>query len=113
MDKHLENGFKQVKKLSFATLFLNEDKSILMIKYHEETVVDVEKSVLVIDAVFPFIEQGAIYGITDATAPFLNITPGARKNYRDNKSLQLSFAHAVVVKELSVRLMANFFCKVR
>ena len=111
MDYEELREFKEVAKLDFATFFLNHDQDILMVKYHQNTTIDLEKAMLTVETVYPFISNGAIYGLTDATESHLVITQEARHYYKDNKSMQLSMAHAVVVKELSVRLMANFFAK--
>ena len=77
----------------------------------KDVVIDLEKAKQVVNLVHPYIEEGAVYGMTDATASFLNITPEARALYKDNKSMQLSKAHAIVVKELYIRLIASLFIK--
>ena len=112
MEKHKDlPQLQKVVVLNFATLFINEDKSILLAKYHKNSNIDIEEANELIEAVYPFIQAGAYYGITDATAKNINITSTARQIFKTNKSMQLSKYHAVVVKHLHIRLIAQMFIK--
>jgi hypothetical protein len=97
--------------LQFADLFLTESESILLIRYHNDTEIDLEKAKQVIEKVKPIIVNTR-YGMTDARGNGLYISREARNLYKDNPSMRANKAHAVIVNSLSTRMLANFFVKV-
>lgn len=103
--------FKLFERLDFAKVYLNQKNSIILVEYLENTVVNLEKGQLIIDTVYPLIESGIKLGMTDATAKNIDITSKTRKLYSSNKSMNLSTAHAVVVKDLHIRMLANLFIR--
>ena len=103
--------FQLVKSLEFADIHLHESQQIIYLKYHKNAEVNLENGQLVIDAVYPLLRDGARLAITDATAQGIEFTKEARALFSDNKSMQLTKAHGVVVKELAMRILVNFYIK--
>jgi len=109
---HYNKKYELALDLGFATIFHNKEDGILLIRYTEETEVDLTKAEIVIDSVHKILKDGKTpYGFTDATAKRIHITPAARKAYRDNPSMRLNKKHAILVKGLSNRILANAFIK--
>ena len=109
---HYDKKYELALDLGFATIFHNKEDGILLIRYTEETEVDLTKAEIVIDSVHSILKDGKTpYGLTDATANRLHITAEAMKAYRDNPSVRLNKKHAVIVKGLSNRILANAFIK--
>ncbi|MBL4709599.1 MAG: hypothetical protein JKY48_14290 [Flavobacteriales bacterium] len=103
------NQFTLVEELGFAEIYLDDSKKVRMIKYLDNVVIDIEKAKKVVEVIYPFIVNGALYGMTDATAKNINITPDTRKLYSSNKSMNSSIIHVVVLKELYVRIITKMF----
>ena len=80
------NQFTLVEELGFAEIYLDDSKKVRMIKYLDNVVIDIEKAKKVVEVIYPFIVNGALYGMTDATAKNINVTPDTRKLYSSNKS---------------------------
>lgn len=111
MNHRILKDFLLVENLSFAKLYINTSKSIILAEYKVDTIVDEEKAQIIIDCIYPHLAKGIQLGMTDATADNINITKEARRLYSNNKSLNATIAHSVVVKALHVRLLTNFFIK--
>lgn len=106
----LEN-FEKIGETSFCTLYRNQDLKMLMVRYHQGETIDLEKGKKLVEMVYPHIKAGLLLGITDATAPYLQISRETREYYSNNKSMQITRAHAVVVNDLHTRLLVNFFIR--
>ena len=83
----------------------------MLVRYHEGTVGSESEAAKMISTVYKYISVGAIYGITAATEPEINITKEARELYKDYKGVRLSLAHAVVVKQLYGRMLVGLFIR--
>lgn len=101
--------FLLVEELEYAKFYLDPSKKIILIKYLDDVIVDLEKGKTIVEIVYPFVKNGAIHGMTDATAKNINITSEARKYYSNNKSVNLSVIHAVILKELYLRILMKLF----
>ena len=102
-------GFLLEFRLPFADVFIDRNAGVLMVRYQESTAIDLSMGQHLVDSIYPFLKQGIDLGMTDATANYLSISKEARRFYSNNKSIALTKAHAIIVKSLSVRLLANFF----
>ena len=103
--------FKLIEELGFVGIYLNDSNTILLVEFFPNVIIDKEKAQLIVNTIYPHLANGIKLGMTDATASNMNITNEARQLFSDNKSLNLTIAHSVVVKELHTRLLANFFIK--
>lgn len=104
-------NFTLIEKLEFARFYLNKEKTVILVKYLDNVLIELQRAKQVVEIIYPYVKEGAVYGITDATSSHININAEARLYYKNNKSVAISVAHAVVVKDLYVRLLAQMFIR--
>lgn len=106
------SSFQLVEEMDFADLLLRRESSIFLIKYHAEQEIDIRKGKTLIEILREYIDQGYLLGLSDVTAPQINIEKEARKLYSNNESLQRTTAQAVVTKNLNMRFLVNALIKI-
>lgn len=97
------------KQLDFADIFIHKDLKVFMVKYHANQEVDKSKAEILVNEIYQIVEKGYSLGLNDARGPHLEISKEAREIYSNNKSLEKTIAQAVIVNELSTRILLNFF----
>ncbi|MEQ8909734.1 MAG: hypothetical protein RIC95_11110 [Vicingaceae bacterium] len=113
IDNKYGEQYELLKSLAFADIYLNKKDGILLVYYYPDTEIDASKAQVIINSVDPIISaHNLLYGMTDAREENLNITREARSLYSDNPTLKLSKRHAVIVNQLTTRMLANFFVKI-
>ena len=110
-DSHWIDSFEPYQELSFADLKINRSLGIFLIVYQGNQEVDPPKAKWLIEAVNSLIEKGFLLGLSDVTAPHINIEKEARKIFGNNPTLAKTKAQAVVVKHLNMRFLINVLIK--
>ena len=64
-----------------------------------------------LDLIREYKKDRATYGITDASAKFLDFTAEARNYYRENMIKGETIIHAIVVEEMATKILANIFAR--
>lgn len=105
------SDFELVEQLKFARIYSSLERSIILVEYFENTVVNLEKGKEVANAVYPYIVKGMLFGFTDATAKNIHVTTEARKFLGNNKSMNALNSHVIVLNDLHLRIIANIFLK--
>jgi len=109
MNRH---DFELIKSTSFGSISLHKNGDIILVYFNEGCLIDADVANEVIDEVYPIILKYKIeLFISDNSAKYISSTPEARTYLSNNKSLSLLKAHAIIAKELPIRLMVNSFIK--
>jgi len=107
-----EVDFHHVKTLPFGEVFCSSDKLILKVKYLENLDIDLKFAEHITESIYPLAKQiGSPLLLSDNSSKFISSTAKARTHFSNNRTLLLFQAHAVHVKELSVRILINAFIK--
>ncbi|MEQ8909735.1 MAG: hypothetical protein RIC95_11115 [Vicingaceae bacterium] len=110
--QYLNLGFKSLKGIDFCDIYLHKAEEILVVRYHAETVIDLEKANAIISATQELLSNHAKYAISDSRAFGLVINKDANKIFKAYPGKGEAIALAILVNNLHIRLLANFFIKV-
>ena len=106
------HDFELIKKTSFGGVYFHTNGDIILVRFNKGCFIDLDLAQEVIKEVHPLILKHQIdLFISDNSEKDISSTPDARAYLSNNKSLRLMKAHAIVAKELPVRLLVNSFIK--
>lgn len=108
----VSKNFILIQTTSFASIYINEMADVILIKYNEGCVINLDIAKEANETALKLIKKYKVkLFISDNTAKYLTSTIEARKFLSNNNSLKQMKAHAIITKELPVRLLVNSFIK--
>tara|TARA_R110002049_G_scaffold272734_3_gene450388 strand:+ start:4997 stop:5389 length:393 start_codon:yes stop_codon:yes gene_type:complete len=99
------------KSFRFLDIFTLSD-DLIIIKYNNQILLDIEEAQHLIKALLPLYELGFKHIVSDAQNPQLNITKEALDLFaKHTDGLDLNIKHAIVVIHPAMRLLAGFYLR--
>ena len=105
----IKKQFVLKNELPFALIYRHLSLPILLVKYKKNSVLNLKNAEIIVEKVYPFVSEGINLVITDSRENYDNSDEKARALLSDNKSLKLIKAHAILVKELPMRISTSHF----
>ena len=96
--------------LNYVTISL-DDNRVLLIKFRDGADVDLEKTKEIMSTCVGLVKDKKFYLITDGRDIHGSIDHGSRKYMSEHEINKLSLAQAIVVNNMALRLVANFYLK--
>ena len=93
-----------------VNISLDADR-VLLIKFKDGADVDVEKAEQIMKTSFKLVNKKRFYLITDARDIHGSIDHSSRKYMSEHEVNNLSIAQAIVVNNMPLKLIANFYLK--
>lgn len=103
--------YKLIEKLDYVDYYSNSTGDTLIAKFKESTIIDVDMAKESLDLILSYKKAHGTYGITDASAKFLDFTSEARNYYREHMIKGETILHAIVVEDLATKVLANIYAR--
>lgn len=111
-DQYFKLGFKSKGKLDFLQVYTNPNLNIIAIHYQADAFIDLEKANETIALTRPFLKEGYNLAISDAREMGVVISKEANRIFKNYPAKDEAKALAIMVSNIPIRLMANFFINV-
>lgn len=105
LDYHL------IEQLDYVDFYSNSTGNTLIARFRESSVIDLEMAQESLDLIREYKKDRPTYGITDASAKFLDFTAEAKSYYRENIVKGETIIHAIVVGDITTKILANIFAR--
>jgi hypothetical protein len=105
------DNYVLVGELDFIELYENTEKDIHIVTFKESTTINAEMAKEALDMVINYKQGIPTFGITDASARFLDFRPDARDYFRKHMHAEHTPLHAIVVGDVATRVLANLFAR--
>ena len=105
---------KLIKQLNYVDFYSNPSGDTFIATFKESTVVSAEMAKESLDLILDYKAKHTsrpTYGITDASAKSIHFTVEALSYYREHMVNDNVILNAVVVKELSIKIIANIYAR--
>lgn len=100
-----------IEQLDYVDFYSNATGDTLIARFKESSVIDLEMAKESLELIPEYKKDRPTYGITDASAKFLDFTAEARSYYRENMIKGETIIHAIVVEDMATRILANLYAR--
>lgn len=111
MDHPTLPDYHLIEQLDYVDFYSNSTGDTLIARFKESTVIDLEMAQESLNLIREYKKDRPTYGITDASAKFLDFTAEARSYYRENIIKGETIIHAIVVGDMATKILANIFAR--
>ena len=105
------SDYKLIEELDYVQFFSNASGDTLIARFVESTVIDKDMAKESLDLIRKYKQNRATYGITDASAKFLDFKAEARDYYREHIVKGETILHAIVVEDMATKIIANIYAR--
>lgn len=93
-----------------TAIFTLDEQNLLTVKYKDEVEIDLKEMIVVVETTLSMVEGSEFYLLIDAQNILSSITNDAREYLTNHIEYErLVIAMAIIVNNLPVRIIANFF----
>ena len=104
-------GYTLIEQLDYVDYYSSSSGDTLIAQFRESSVIDLEMAKESLDLILKYKKDRATYGITDARAQFLDFKTEAKNYYREHMVKGETLLHAIVVKDLATKILANIYAR--
>jgi len=105
------NDYRLIEELDYVKFFSDPSGETLIAEFQESTTIDAAMAKESLDLIRQYKKYRSTFGITDASAKFLDFTAEAREYYRENMIKGETILHAIVVKDSATKILANIYAR--
>ena len=99
-----------IKYLYSVIISLDEER-VLLIKFKDKVDVDIEEAKKIMSLSYDIVGRTPFYLIVDARDVYSSIDHNSRKLMSEHKVNEFNIAQAIIVNNMPIRLLANFYLK--
>ncbi|NQX97735.1 MAG: hypothetical protein HRT73_07630 [Flavobacteriales bacterium] len=99
-----------VHELHSVTISLDKER-VLLIKYKDGVYVDIDEAEKIMEATVEIVGKTNFYLIVDARDILSSLDHNSRKFMSEHEVNEFNIAQAIIVNNMPIRLLANFYLK--